>query len=534
MNINNTRFSRNRGFAMGLFLVVLLVMTTAVVMLLNATASQSKSAAQLTEMTKARLVGLGALDHFYARLQSGENFLANGKKFDIMPISALSGNEPWHKIDKGVITPCSSSTSNPDLFQACYYLVYKEVISNAGLANVPNGLEVTATVRYDCRGDANLCRTITFEQRLRAWQFSDFLFYTQYNVVAPSLKPVFGSRLTTNTNGIDPCARPALERISRYTEEECPGIAYTNLDRITGPVYSADDFIWVCGDPANIFTNGLSAQRVFARGTKGEVVRSASKRGDTGCANFSGSYGTAISSVLRLPAGKVTFEQANAKAISSASAVQGSSVSIKFTAAGAEVSGSTNGVTFISTSASGSIISVDAGSINNEVRVQGIVNGKVSLFVNGKVVITNDLTYNDGVGQSADDVLGINATGDILITPKSPLSTPCGSGIPDPVRKVHALLVSFNGTVMTEKLNQNKTVLPNGCPAALSLFGSLATRYQGVFALYDSATGLIVQGMKKDFIHDIRSQGNSSYLPPYLITPVGQQWVRVDISEVSQ
>ena len=519
------------GFAMGLFLIVLTVMTTTIVMLLSTAATEAKNAAQLTELTKARSLAASALDDFYARLQTTPELLDNlrsGSSDATLSdtVSSGSSNKPWHYSERGVRVSCGGAEN---LYRSCYYLEVAQITASGETR--PDALEVTANVRYDCRGNLDRCRTVTYEQRIRAWQFTDFLFYTQYNVVSPSLRTIFSSRSALLASGADPCAVPASTRSDSSGQTSCPTVAYTDNDKVTGPVYTADDYIAVCGNPATIFTTGSGGQtRVYARATNGQVLRNAKAlRGDTCPDSWDQSaYGTTLSSVLRLPPGRTTFVQAEQQAALASSALRpsGRTVSIVFNGDKANITGAV-GVSQLTLGPLLKVITVDG-----DVELSGDIDGRVTVFASGDVSIVGDLKYvNSSTDTALGDVVGINAIGDITIESLAPKTSNCPAGS-EPTRTVQALLVSLNGTVRTGSLDTASNAPVGGCAAKLVFFGAMATRYQGVFGLYDSFTGRVVRGYSKDFSHDSRSSRSGVFLPPYLVTPVGLQWLRVDIAEV--
>ena len=522
-----------RGYAMGLFLVVLTVMTTTIVMMLSTAAKEAQNTAQMSELTKARALATSSLDDFYARLQTTPDIiedLQGGATKPIVSDMILTGSSsrPWHYNERGARVSCAGADN---LYRACYFL--EVALITATGETRPDALEVTANVRYDCRGSVDRCRTVTFEQRIRAWQFTDFLFYTQYNVISPSLRSVFPSRLVLQGNGVDPCAVSASERVSSSAQSDCPTVAYTDNDKVTGPVYTADDFIVICGRPSNIFTTSSGGQtRVYARATNGQVLRNASTlRGDSCPTDWDPtSFGTTLSSVLRLPPGRTTFNQAELRATTSGSALRatGSTVSLVFNGSQVSISGA-GSTTSLTLSTLMKVITIDGN-----VELSGEIDGRVTVFASGNATFVGDLQYSNKTSDAGlGDVLGVNAIGDIVIDPIAPKASDC-SASNQPIRVVNALLVSLNGTVRTANLNvpTSPTITSTGCAPKLDFFGAMTTKYQGVFGLYDSLSSQVLRGYSKNFSHDDRSTRSGVFLPPYLVTPVGLQWVRVDVAEV--
>ena len=166
--------------------------------------------------------------------------------------------------------------------------------------------------------------------------------------------------------------------------------------------------------------------------------------------------------------------------------------------------------------------------------MSGEIDGRVTIFASGNTKIVGDLKYSNKTSDTGlGDVLGINSIGDIIIEPIAPIAENCNASN-QPIRVVNALLVSLNGTVRTSNLNvpTSPTIELSGCAPKLEFFGAMATKYQGVFGLYDSLSSQVLRGYSKNFSHDDRSTRSGVFLPSYLVTPVGLQWVRVDVAEV--
>ena len=59
----------------------------------------------------------------------------------------------------------------------------------------------------------------------------------------------------------------------------------------------------------------------------------------------------------------------------------------------------------------------------------------------------------------------------------------------------------------------------------------MATRYQGAFGIYDANNGFPLSGFIKIFSFDNRGKKDPNFIPPYITTPTGAVWNRIDINE---
>ena len=94
--------NKNKGFAMGLFLVILVVLTSTVTMLLESSKNESKTAYQQDQLAKARLLGKSSIDNFFSRLNNINDYpgLINESSIvDVYNKSALSqsNTNKWYK-----------------------------------------------------------------------------------------------------------------------------------------------------------------------------------------------------------------------------------------------------------------------------------------------------------------------------------------------------------------------------------------------------------------------------------------------------
>jgi hypothetical protein len=440
----------------------------------------------------------------------------------------------------------------------------------------------------------------SFQQRLRSAQFFDFLLSHELTTLAPealfasgSWETVDGAAYEEYKSACDERAStreqvsfPALTRTIGVTNhadgtfvpatpvdvDGCVDIAYqsdsTNFDTLEGPIYTADDYITVCEAPT------LSDVFVSGPGSSGEVYRSAPNclpatppQGATWVTGQPYLVQPTSEKVLDDALGNVDpdrvleFEKANPMV----------PVELRFTPDEFSVNGVVGGP--VVAGYAGKVIVIRAPSSNwgsVDVLVGGTVAGVVSVVVDGSVAIDDDLVYEravsdnctqaDGSGHDAiclqggpnvsdsgapanpnKDVLSLTATERIEIWQACANAgdQSCTGGAATN-RFVHGIFTSPQGYIgVPDWQNNVDTTVTNR--ATLYLYGSVASRFQGVYGAYGpSANGVrsLLSGFNKNFSHDdrptrfTRGKPTLDALPPYIVEARIPVWVRLDVSEI--
>ena len=581
---------KNKGFAMGLFLVILVVLTSTVVMLLESSKNESKIAFQQEQLAKARLLGKSSIDNFFSRLNNINDYpglINENSIIDVYNKSAIaqSNSNKWYKYYSSNVVTSSSSISMPiaiecglDDTEICYQLYIspnkdlwnnKEVCldtDTACLDRKQRVVSVTSKVRYDCKGLApnvnfsTNCKILNIDQRLRKWQFQDFSFFSQYNVISPGFSDeynwLFPNRLSVNS-GVDLCAKSDSKRTPSVTdintrESLCPSVNYTYFDVISGDIYSNDDFINVCGNYKSIFIDNLY---VFTKGKSTGVKNTCPTSASQNVrAEFIPSPQIVdIKSPLTIPSGKISFDKAKKSNIgihlcgNAVLEINGNTLFYEYTTAinaGLSKTGTCPGrESDGSAIINNSLITVDGnayftgagndGDGNND----SLLDGRLTVYVKNVTKINQNIIYADKSRSVTGDVLGINSGKDIIIL--SNKITNCSS-LSDAEKSsldiyVDAILISLEGTVYSGNLAGNESEFINQsndeCPNKLVFYGSMATRYQGAFGIYDAENGFPLSGFIKIFSFDNRGKKDPNFIPPYITTPTGAVWNRIDINE---
>jgi hypothetical protein len=299
-------------------------------------------------------------------------------------------------------------------------------------------------------------------------------------------------------------------------------LAYNDV--VTGPVFTNDEFILVCGEPT---FNG----KVYARPKASEKpMRSAFDLGIADCGTTPTNGALQASQSLRLPPSRSTFltvRDSNDDVRDIGAKTGGQRTEITFSGRDLEYIEVSNAAKACASRPNKKLVLNDDQVVTvagDAVICGGLFEGRSSLFVQGKVTLVDDLTYTSRTGPDSD-VLGINAGGDIEILSEP---GPCPTGAD--TFKLDAILISLGGTVYAGDMLP--LLQPGECAQTLEFFGAVASKYQGVYGLYDSQGGAPVAGFVKKFTHDDRSAYDLRFLPPRIVSPSGLQWVRLDLAEV--
>lgn len=566
-----TRFTRSRrGYAMALMLVVMLVITTITVTVISTATRDQESSRSASARAEARLLASYALEEFAARLVDDPTM---PMEFTHPALRSTAFDELWYPLPSE-----DGSTVDPSLCTAlqadCYYLTISDRLPAGG---APVSFKVTATVRVRCGGNESRCIYASFQQRLRATQFYDFLLSSEYSTLAPQAFlspgaspddwPDFASYQQTCTvrGATRQDVRSLFTSPQGSTITGCVDMAYLAArdasDVLVGPLYTADDYLTTCADPdlGDVFVSGPGhphgEQRRFYRIASGTTCLVGSPSAESSMLNAPS---------LVQPGSEYVIDQALAgqDIIELRKADPQTPVEIRFDVDEVTISGSESDGTF---DYDGKIIVVlgnddqDDDWSRVDARMGGTVDGVVSVVVDGSAVIDDDLVYassascpstlsavqlsqclNNSSDPGKGDVLSLTATDRVEIwqyCDPNPENS-CLPGSPE-TRQVHALITSPQGYVGVPDWQDN--IDGDRGQSHLVFYGSMATKFQGVFGSYASAgQTVLLSGYAKTFVHDERptrfSRGETDAalpsLPPYVVSARIPVWTRLDLTEV--
>jgi hypothetical protein len=623
---------------MSLMLVVMLVMTTITVTLVRTAFDNQSSSRDAAARAEARLYASAVLEEFYARVGTDPEFLravlaadtdAAGAPEALHPALRRSADSdgawallpmPSARLEGKAPTPAGSlpCVERDALRRDCYYLKVYAPETAPGV--LPPTVVIEATLRTRCAGTLTRCIYSRFQQRLRRTQFFDFALAQELATLAPEALFPAGSfdesgpnrdvfveyrSRCANRRGLarsgvtlarDIVAGTSDSSTGRFTAGDptdsqpltgCVDMAYqsdadgSGGDTLTGPIYTADDFITVCGSPqfSPVYVSGPGWGSGAA--TR-KVYRVPSDPGCVGSApSLPPTSATGVPMLLQPPALDVLGDASSAVdargatvseileksdpdqpavAVFDEGIVTFSNVTITDA-----VSCRTTGGGGVECPVDGRVLvlrnpdpSSGSSSGSTDLHVSGVVAGMVSLVVEGSVAIVDDLVYRGGgVRTNTEDVLTLTATERIEIW-QACAAVPSGrsarrsdacigagsAAATDPVdRRVHGILTSSLGYVGVPDWQTNTDADGLRTQETLTFFGSVASRYQGVYGAYASAgtaNRTLVSGFYKNFTHDNLSRILSDAAGretieeqlPFFVQTETAVWNRLDVSEV--
>ena len=635
---------RRKGYAMSLMLVVMLVMTTITVTLVRTAFDNQSSSRDAAARAESRLYASAVLEEFYARVGSDPTFLRDVLAVDsdtggvpealhpaLRRSTATSGAwallpMPSARLEGKAPTPAGSlpCVERDALRRDCYYLKVYAPETAPGV--LPPSLVVEATLRTRCAGTESRCIYSRFQQRLRRTQFFDFALAQELATLAPeALFPAGSFDEADRDHEAGPNRDAFLEYRSRCANRRglaragvvltsdivtgtsdsstgrfvagdptdiqalsgCVDMAYqsdsdgSGGDSLNGPLYTADDFITVCGSPrfSSVYvsgpgwSSGSSTRKVYRvpsdPGCTGSVaaVTSGSSTGVPmllqppaldvlgDAVGSVDSRGVTVSEVLEKTdpdRPSVAVFDEDIVTFTNVTVVDG--VSCRMTGGGG-VECPVDGRVFVLRNPRRS---TGSSSGSTDLHVSGVVAGMVSVVVEGSVAIVDDLVYRGGgLRSNTEDVLTLTATERIEIW-QACAAVPAGlsarrsnacigsgsSAATTPVdRRVHAILTSSLGYVGVPDWQTNADSDGVRTQGTLTFFGSVASRYQGVYGAYASAGTVnrtLVSGFYKKFTHDNLSRilGDAAGRKtieeqlPFFVQTETAVWNRLDVSEV--
>jgi len=134
-----------------------------------------------------------------------------------------------------------------------------------------------------------------------------------------------------------------------------------------------------------------------------------------------------------------------------------------------------------------------------DVRVKGILDGRVSIYSGQSIYIDDDMVYKDSARDNPDsnDLLGLVANDNIVVADNTANNDDA---------YIEASMIAMTGEFMAEN-HRNRDV-----SGTLYITGSVMQSDRGAVATFDWADGSILSGFQKNYVYDERLQGVS---PPY-------------------
>ena len=397
-------------------------------------------------------------------------------------------------------------------------------------------------------GGSYAIRTINVSIRLSG--FSSFLYYTDYEIVDPSLVPArqwyYGNPYvqTPQYSYSQECLYHSWQWNTTMNNGYGPDptdcypyyIYFVSSDYLNGPVFSNDE-IHVCGNPS--FPDGVTTAYdqstkldspgstkyggpgAFYSGTWQDncYVKSSPSFGGTGVQPAGAGYSpfpatnTSLQSDLGASndgggcsySGPITVKF-NSDGTMDVTVPRGSSATAP--SAGVKCSG-----TGIALPPNGLIYDANptgcaSSGCYADVYVSGVVKGQVTVASQNDITVTANLTDASTTGS---DVIGLSATNSILLgRPSNPVYN----------LTIDAAMVALDHSIYLENWNSQPVL------GTLTVYGSLAQEFRGPVG--SGINGQLVDGYLKNYNWDPRLR----YLqPPYFTSPVLPNWVKTGFAE---
>jgi hypothetical protein len=508
---------------MAMFLLVMVVITVAISGLALATKNSLNSSKESRYRSEGRLLAASGIETLYAKLtdstSSQDQFLKALKSPSLrnsyFPGWVVDSSSLGATIDnKGNWVNCTLGASAPK--ENCVKI---SVEVSQGSSEVPLLILLTADVQAGCLGNKSRCVNASYQQRIRKPQFYDYMQLNSSAIINPNDPSLGGNYASAN------CESMNFSNYSTACKDLIP--AYRWSDNYSGPVYLGDSTILICPSVSSAIPTPTRKLPIF---TSIEVNSNNSGwesaynyRGDTGCDNKSN-----ISSSLPItPVTSLSFPTNTDISNSIASAGSngytvtstGSTVNLSFDSTGIKLNASEIS-TPLTSIPNNSILKINGGA-------RTLLSGNCQAYGSLTIISEGDLEIN------CDVTLNNNATSAVALISSN------GSVIIDQVlsdtesRLINAVLISINKSVYVKDWN-SKSYTSSGQEPNLKIIGTIAGKYQGVYGSYDSISGNISGGFRKDFSWDIRFRDPvlAGQLFPWLPRPITTDWRRLDLTEV--
>lgn len=586
-----------RGYAMIMFVLVMVLLSGFTVVTVLATDSDRKQSRQGIDDVAGRASSQAALDELYSHVFADPEFLdplfqdPAGTVVHPGVGKDSAGRPKWARLVNGQMVPCSQGTSLSDvaasLTRDCVHVGLLGQELNP-VTSTPEAVVVEVTTRTECDGAESECTYTRMTQRLRKRHFFDYLYYTQYNTLDPTLYGETADLTTGEAQTL--CAdryavrrNPENGRTAR--DPRCLDIAYQGeqgaakggprTDVVRGPLFSNDDYILTCGNP--LFEGTVQVAGQGNPTVPGQIWRSAFETREDKCSNTPPSFNGNPAAVVAAPeltlpcllntrrcAASEDFRAAAGERYRLVQAVPTVPVRIVMRLQSGktvmDISGaglkSATGVPLPQegTPKAAAIVHVtgDVELTSPEAGTTGVLKGVLSVFATKQLRIAGDVAYASpstpgqpfpapectSTAGNATDLLGLTAGEAVIVTQIE------GEFEDNQPRCLDAVILSLRSTVYVPEWDveqDNYTTNAgkgkgdgNAISRAprLRLFGALATKYQGVFGGYGADDGKLVSGYRKDFYFDDRLR-TGKIQAPYIVSPISARWERLDVAELA-
>lgn len=536
----------NKGFAMGLFLITLMVLGSISASMIYVTSQDSISSNNTTTKNDARIVANMASEFISSQLKLDNNYLfeisssttptASCQKIQLALV-ILNCDGKFSKYGEVNTSNSSSLFSNSrcnnsslSLRTDCISLFVKPIGQNGVLSSVTASDRVVAArlyvkVRTGCRGLLERCRYTSYQETFRAKNFFDYMYYVKYTTLDPSL-------YTASVTGPAPanCENFALAR-----DPNCINVSFTINDRFNANAqfFTEDSHFYFCG---NVNQSLISSNQILTQAGGSSAIAYLSDAGCIPTPNISNQY-TNVSQTNTIGGLPSSDASAGAKNLMPQSADTKaeliSGVCTYKSASNANTFSYSSGIVYIDgspksdlTGCTRIIILANIPS-SSSIRIIGdsYFDKQISIVSSGQIRIEGNTYYS-----TADALLSLTAEKEIIVSapPAGCTSTACD-------KNINAYIFSAKSTIKVDNWDGssgNPQYALTGSQPKLNFKGAIVSKFQPVFGSFDGNDGTLYSGYIKNLQFDDRVKNGRVYIP-YIIDPKVPQWEKYELVEIA-
>jgi hypothetical protein len=537
-----------KGFAMGLFLITLLVLGSISSSMIYITSQDSTSSRSANTKNDARIIANMVSDYISAQLKNDNNYIYKIAS-DPNPTSScleIKGSLPILNcknelksygsisLDSAVSlfsgTDCAPGAQK-EFYATCVTMFVKPITNAQNLKRI-DAARLYVKVRNGCRGNPARCRYTSYQETFRQNNFFDYMYYVKYNTLDPifyrSPNILQNSGSITQSNAEAECGsnKFALQR-----NTECINVNFTQDDIFSNDsiFFTEDYYYYFCRG-----NNSIKDSQVISQRSDGSAVKFSSSDICAPPPSTNYSRHGASNTIGDLPKNKPS--EGVKSIVSQAPGVlkEANGVCTYKTRASETSMNYSTSLTLPSNSISLSncnqlILFANIGTNDFSIIGDNVINKdlQISVVSTGKVIIDGNILPST----NPRGLWSITADLGITISKPKPLCEPnCD-------KTINAFLFSHESTISVDNWAGDTPDIRYTDPVSkiqpkLRFKGSIVGKYQPVFGSFNGVDGTLYSGYLKDFLFDSRVKKGELYIP-YIIAPKDPQWEKFELVEIA-
>ena len=535
-----------KGFAMGLFLITLMVLGSISASMIYITSQDSISSNNTTTKNDARIVATMASEYISSQLKQDNNYLfeisssstptASCLKIQLS-LLILNCDGKFSKYGEVNTSNSSSlfsnarcSSSTLSLRTDCISLFVKPIGANGAISSITANDRVVAArlyvkVRTGCRGLLERCRYTSYQETFRAKNFFDYMYYVKYTTLDPSLY----------TAAVTGPAPSNCENFAGARDSNCINVSFTINDRFNANAqfFTEDSYFYFCG---NVNQSLISSNQVLTQAGGSSAIEYLSDAGCIPTPNISSQY-TNVSQTNTIGNLPLTSASEGAKNLmpqagDTKSELLSGVCTYKSTS-NANTFSYSSGIVYIDgspksdlTGCTRIIILANIPS-SSSFRIVGdsYLDKQISIVSNGQIRIEGNTFYSNGTA-----LLSLTAEKEIIVSapPAGCTSTACD-------KNISAYIFSAKNTIKVDNWDGSSGdpgYILTGAQPKLNFYGAIVSKFQPVFGSFDGNNGTLYSGYIKNLQFDDRVKNGRVFIP-YIIDPKIPQWEKYELVEIA-